>query len=480
MSASRRPRWAYRLTMMPKPRARRARTLRSAGVVVATGALVILGALSLGPLASSSSSTQTPTTSASAATLAASPAAGVTTPAPSGTLPPTSGPTTSPTPDPAVVAARLQRELDAVRAKLSIPGVSVAILWDDGRTWVGASGLRNVATADPMTTGTAFALASISKTFTAAVVLQLVEEGKLQLDQSVAPLLPKFKLDRRITVRMLLDHTSGLPDFFYGKGIDTALQRSPNATWTALRAWSYVPTPHAVPGKAWYYSNTNYLLLGELVTAVTGRPLATEVRTRLLDPLHLSTAYYQAVEKPKEAGTLAYELLAKTGGGWTVKRVAPASDVMPFRSVVTAAGGAGSIAATALDTARWMRAWGGGEVLDADMQAMMLADVARTVKLHATIPYGLGIQRVTLNGYSALGHSGRYLGIRNVVRYLPDAGITIAVLTNQSVYDPTRVASALLKVVLPTPSPSSSPGASSSPPPSGSPGAALSPTPGTP
>ncbi len=78
-----------------------------------------------------------------------------------------------------------------------------------------------------MTTGTAFALASISKTLTAAVVLQLVEEGKLSLDQRVAPLLPAFGLDKRMTVRQLLDHTSGLPDYFLNAKIDRPLQAAP-------------------------------------------------------------------------------------------------------------------------------------------------------------------------------------------------------------------------------------------------------------
>jgi D-alanyl-D-alanine carboxypeptidase len=274
---------------------------------------------------------------------------------------------------------------------------------------------------------------------------------------------------------MLLDHTSGLPDFFFGKGIDAALQRSPDAAWTPAQSWAYVPKPHAVPGKVWNYSNTNYLLLGELVAAVTGHPLAQEIRTRLLDPLGLSTAYYQSIEAPREAGTVAYQMLATSAGTWRIRPVAAPSSVIPFRSVVTAAGGAGSIAGTALDAARWIRAWAGGQVLNAETQALVIADIARTVKLHARIPYGLGIQRVALNGFTAYGHSGRYLGIRNVVRYLPGAGITIAVLTNQSVYDPNRIATALLNVVLPKPTPSPSPSAGSS----GVPGSLVpSPTPG--
>jgi D-alanyl-D-alanine carboxypeptidase len=459
--------------MRPNRRAGGGRALRGVSVGTVGIVLVALAAFAWGPLASSSSPTVPPAAGSAAAVASGSPAPASGARAMQSPVPGATSQAT-PTPDPSLVASRLQLALDRVRAKYSIPGVSVAIIWDDGRTWVGASGLRNVTTGDPMTSGTAFALASISKTFTAAVVLQLVEEGRLSLDAPVAPLLPTYKLDRRITLRMLLDHTSGLPDFFFGKGIDAALRRSPNASWTPLQSWSYVPSPHATPGKSWYYSNTNYLLLGELVTAVTGRPLAVEIRTRLLDPLGLTTAYYQAVEQPREAGTLAYELLAKAGGGWTARRVAPASDVMPFRSVVTAAAGAGSLAATALDTARWMRAWAGGQVLGPDMQAQMLADVARTVKLHAAIPYGLGIQRVTLNGYTALGHTGRYLGIRNMVRYLPQAGVTIAVLTNQSLWDPNRIASTLLKIVLPTPSPSPSAAASGSP---GAPAASPSPSP---
>ncbi len=475
--------------MMPKHRrrrdqARRPRSFRGLSVGFVVTVLVVLAALAWGPLASSSASHLTPSASGGAAALTGSPAP-VATPgsrssssagaSSAGSTAPSAGPSQTASSDPAVPAAELQRTLDSVRAKLSIPGVSVAIIWDDGRVWQGASGLRDVAAGDPMTTGTAFALASISKTFTAAVVLELVEEGRLQLDQSVAPLLPQFKLDKRISVRMLLDHTSGLPDFFYGKGIDAALRGAKDATWTPAESWSYVPTPHAIPGRTWYYSNTNYLLLGQLVTAVTGRPLATEIRTRLLDPLGLSTVYYQAVEQPREVGTLAYQLIAKAGGGWTAKLVAPASGVIPFRSVVTAAAGAGSLAGTALDTARWMRAWAGGRVLDASMQAQMLGDVARTVKLHASTPYGLGIQKVTLNGYTALGHSGRYLGIQNVVRYLPDAGVTIAVLTNQSIWNPNRIASALLKVVLPTPTPSPSASASG-----GTASASTSPSPSAP
>jgi CubicO group peptidase (beta-lactamase class C family) len=382
-------------------------------------------------------------------------------------LTPSPTPVPTPTPRPTTaggvdveLATALQARLERLVGRLEVPGASVAIVWDDGRTWTGAAGTANLATDSAMTPDNGFALASVSKTFTAAVVLQLVEEGRLGLDQPVAPLVPAFRLDKRITVRMLLDHTSGLPDYFLNPKIDKALQASPDATWTPARAWTYVAAKRPVPGSRWVYANSNYLLLGELVRGVTGRPLAVEVRDRLLDPLGLANTWYQAAESPRATLTTGYRLVAQADGSLRPVQVAPVEGVMPFRSVVTAAGGAGSIASTALDTARWMRAFAGGRVLGPQMTQAMLGDTAVTSGLHARIPYGLGIQVTELAGRTAIGHSGRFLGFRSVVRYLPDDGITIAVLTNQSVVDPARIASSMLNPLLPplpAPSPTASP-----------------------
>jgi D-alanyl-D-alanine carboxypeptidase len=390
------------------------------------------------------------------------------------TTPAAPRPIPTPTADPEALAIRLQVRLEGLQGRTGVPGVSVAIVWDDGRTWLGAAGMADIATGRPVTTGDAFALASVSKTLTAAVVLQLVTEGALALDQHVAPLLPAYRLDPAITVRMLLDHTSGLPDYFVNPKINKPLLSKPDAAWTPARAWSFMPAKRGVPGAGWAYSNANYLLLGELVTAVTGHPLAREVRTRLLDPLDLGTAWYQGVETPRVDGVTGYRLVkGAAGAADRYVAVAPASDVMPFRSVITAAGSAGSIAATALDAARWMQAFAGGRILPPSMQAAMVADGVRTKALGARVAYGLGIQSVTLDGRWALGHSGRYLGFRSLVLYVPEAGITIAVLTNQGAQSPNGIATLLLREILPkaplqapapSPAPSGGPGATSAAP----------------
>ena len=122
--------------------------------------------------------------------------------------------------------------------------------------------------------------------------------------------------------------------------------------------------------------------------------------------------------------------------------------MVPFASVVTAAGGAGAMAGTASDMARWARALYGGGVLQAGSVQEMLDAVARTERYRPAVPYGLGVQLVDVAGKPSLGHSGRLLGFRSAVRYLPDSGLTIAVLTNQSRTDPGIILRALLKIAL--------------------------------
>jgi CubicO group peptidase (beta-lactamase class C family) len=126
---------------------------------------------------------------------------------------------------------------------------------------------------------------------------------------------------------------------------------------------------------------------------------------------------------------------------------------MPFKSVVTAAGGAGSVAASSLDIARWSRALYGGRVLDAPRLDLMLGNFDPAPGYKPSIPYGLGVQALDVNGFPTYGHSGRFIGFRAVVRYVPGDDIAIAVLTNQSRVDPGLIAASLLRIVLPPPGP---------------------------
>jgi CubicO group peptidase (beta-lactamase class C family) len=380
-------------------------------------------------------------------------------PALAGSPDPTAEPTAGPSPPPPVgarptkrIVAALQQSLDELRVKHGIPGVSAAIIFDDGSTWTGVSGLADVAARRRVTPDTAFALASISKTFTAALILDLAAEGRLSLEDGATEYLPGQTMLTGITIRMLLNHTSGLRDYFENPEIDKALLDEPATRWSTVQTLGYVGKQYFPPGTDWHYSNTNYLFLGLIAERIDGRPLAEQLRERYFAPLGLKSPYYQVAERPRGPTAHGYRFAALRTTLSPID-LADGTGVMPFRSVVTAAGGAGSIAATALDTARWARALYGGHALESGGLALMLGGFDLVAGYEPAIPYGLGVQALTVNGLRTFGHSGRFLGFRAVMRYLPDQELTIAVLTNQSRADPGSIVGTMLRIVVPPPGP---------------------------
>jgi D-alanyl-D-alanine carboxypeptidase len=310
--------------------------------------------------------------------------------------------------------------------------------------------MAEVAAVRPVTDDTAFSVASVSKTFTAALILGLVEDGRLSLDASAKKLLPKLAIDPAITVRELLDHTSGLRDFYFNPRIDKALLADPGHRWDANRSLRYLGKPFTKPGVSWHYSNTNYLILGLIAEAVGKAPVADQLERRFFRPLALGHTYYQAVDRPTGPVARGYRF---TGAQPSLPAIdlSDGTTVVPFTSVVTAAGAAGSIATTSGDLARWARALYGGSALDPDTRSLMVGDIVRTAQFKPPIPYGLGVQAVRVAGHLTLGHSGRFLGARAVVRWLPDERLAIAVLTNQSRTDPGVVLGDLLRLAVAPP-----------------------------
>ncbi len=448
-----------------RPPSRRRRRRSVATLLAAIGGIVLLGAGLIQASGGLAGRSAQPAASAAATAAGATSGGGSSVPAPSaatsGPPPATSGPPSShdpvvgplavPTAERARLRARLQATLDTVRARLAIPGASVTILFPDGSAWSGSSGLANVAAGTPVTSDTAFAFASMSKTFLSALIIELADAGRLRLTDSASTLLPPLakRIDPRITVAMLLDHTSGLYDYFLNPKIDKALQSDPTRAWTPAQALAFVGKPYFPPGRGWHYSNTNYLLLGLIAERATGQSLDVAIRTRLLDPLALATIWYQAAEPARRPLAHGYRL---PGTKLTARPIdlSDGSGIAPFRSVVTAAAGAGSLAGTSADLARWARLLYSGDVLGPGGTAVLLGGFGATAAYHPPVAYGLGIQAIVIDGHPSFGHSGRLLGFRGAVRRFPADGLTIAVLTNQSRADPGRLVAALLAVAVPS------------------------------
>ena len=291
--------------------------------------------------------------------------------------------------------AALTALLARLRAKSAIPGIAATIIWPDGATWTAHSGFADVGKGQTVTNATPFAVASISKTFLAALVVKLSEEGRFGLDDPVVSYLPSSKVNRAVTIRELLDHTSGVYDFFLNSKIDKALLGCRTCTWTPSQSLSYVGKPYFAPGTAFAYSNTNYVLLGQIVEAVTGQPYASLLRQRFFDPLGLTSTYVQGMEANR-GGAVAHSyrfytrsLKEKPRSLWD------GTGIVPFRSLVTAAGSAGAIASSSLDLARWARALYGGQVLGPVGMAQMLK-FAGDPPDPAPAAYGLGVEHFTI------------------------------------------------------------------------------------
>ena len=285
-----------------------------------------------------------------------------------------------------MLAAVLDARLERLRAKYGLPGVSAAIVFADGSIWRGAAGDADVATGVQVTPDTSFSVASVSKTFTSALILALVEDGRLSLDGAARSYLPSLPIDRTITIRELLDHTSGLRDFYFGLGVDHALLSQPTRVWDPARSFKYVGKPYSKPGTQWHYSNTNYLVLGMIAEAVGGASEAKQLRDRFFTPLRMDDTFYQVPGDPWPGPVAhAYRFLG-TDPKLPAIDLSDGTPIRPFTSVVTAAGGAGSIATSAGDLVHWAEALYGGDLLDRATRDAMVADAARIAPLKPTHP----------------------------------------------------------------------------------------------
>lgn len=288
--------------------------------------------------------------------------------------------------------ARLAFGLDALAIGVSVDGTTG---WTGASGWA-RDGLSRLDGSSP------FGIASITKTFTAALALQLVDEGRLHLQDRVTDLLPGVPLATDVRVVHLLRHTSGIADLL--NPMRDTLNADLERLWMPDQVVNLVHQQWFAPGLAWAYSNTNYVLLGMIIERVTGQPFATVLHQRLLDPLGL------------------------TGTGVLLGKHAP---YLMARSWASAFGTSGDMYASARDLLRWGDALYGGRVLSPKALASML-DFQR----HR---YGMGAERITVGKATGYGHSGLLRGFTSLLVHLPHQDVTLVLMGTTLMFDPATV-----------------------------------------
>jgi D-alanyl-D-alanine carboxypeptidase len=290
------------------------------------------------------------------------------------------------------LSSRLQETLNTVRKDQGIPGASAAVVIPGEGIWTGNSGEADTRTRERVTDRTLFAAGSITKTFVAALILKLAERGVLDLDDRLSRWVPDFPNSRVITLRQLLNHTSGASNFTDDAAFATAQERSSGAVWTPERTLRYARHPAAEPGEQWSYSNTNYILAGLVIKRATRSTVARELHRRLLPRREFRRIILQGDERPTGRVAVGYQNLDENPD---LERT-PNNGFVPSRSEATAAWTAGGMLARAEALARAGDGLFRGSLLsDASRHEM-----TRFVPTRSTEPpeYGLGLARVELGG----------------------------------------------------------------------------------
>jgi D-alanyl-D-alanine carboxypeptidase len=324
-------------------------------------------------------------------------------------------------PAPALAAppADLRERADALLAEAFAadgPGAAV-IITDDGETvYAGGRGLADVEARTPITPQTVFRVGSITKQFTAAVVLQLVDEGRISLDDPVSRFLPDYpQPGAGATVRQLLNHTVGIQPYTAIPGFMVeANTNRPYTTEQMIALFRDLPAPSR-PGERFAYNNSGYVLLGAIVESVTGMPWHQAVEQRIARPLGLQTLRYGVGEAEMPRMARGY-----TSGEQGVR---PANRI--HMSVPHAAGG---LIASVEDMARWAQALHHGRVVSAQSYARMIAPTVMADG--TTVPYAFGLSNSDIRGRHAIEHGGGIFGFSTDSLYIPEEDLFIAVFTN--------------------------------------------------
>jgi D-alanyl-D-alanine carboxypeptidase len=345
------------------------------------------------------------------------------------------------------VDSQLQAILDrAVRAPgSSFPGVALYVRRPGNHTWSGAAGTASIDPARRMRAGDRFRAGSIMKPFVAAATLQLVEEGKFALDDPLPAVLPARVIARfpdadRITVRMLLNHTSGIGEYA-DAGFDREVLANPQRRWKVTEFLDRAAAlPRAgFPGERFSYSNANYNLLGLALKQATGKPWRVVVRERVIERLHLNHTSLPEPGHVPAGHDIAhgYELV----NGRLI-------DVTDIDSSMAGAGGGNALLTTSEDLSRFLHGLLAGRLFQRRETVEQMRTFGAAEESDGLAGYGLGLERYVLpGGLELIGHMGTAGGYRALMFHLPAQQIDLTmVLTTPG--DPTPVLVPALKLLI--------------------------------
>lgn len=366
---------------------------------------------------------------------------------------------------------RLQQVLDSIQNSPANPvvgGISVAIKVDDLASWEGVSGYRsrNVNSQNELLPGglpfekqTLSRMYSVTKTFTAPLVLQLSAEGFFSLQDPISKYLPVKQLNPllndQVTLLQLLSHESGYSDYLFDQNLQTLVGIYPDRIWQAPEIIPFLKQT-APPGKERRYISSNYVLLGAIIEHTTGKKVEDLYRERFFKPLGLNSMFLAEREPIGNRGNLAdpHDNLSPFNPIFSFTGRTPFPNYItniksfPFNTIASLAFTGGGLVTNARDMAEWGSALFGGRATSETVLQTMLNSISKTPDEDGDF-LGYGIwsnKRVSETDYF-VGHNGFAPGYRSVLFYQPDRKLTFSVLVNTMSVDPYDIAKALYAAI---------------------------------
>lgn len=309
-------------------------------------------------------------------------------------------------------------ELFAAYEQGAQPGVAVAVVQDGKLVLERAHGFANIDTRTPVNSDTAFDLASVSKQFTAMAIMLLEEDGKLAYDDFIGKYVPELQVYEGVTIRHLLLHTGGLPDYY--DIIDTSAGMPTNQD--AAELLGKMAKSDFPPGERYEYSNAGYDMLGPIVEAASGMRFAEFVQQRIFAPLGMDSSRVHDHNLPVIPNrALGYE---PADGGFVLNNDDPLNAIV----------GSGSIFSTLNDLFLWDQALYTEGLASA--ATLELAFTSGTNNNGELLAYGFGWDLDEYAGHKRVRHGGSWVGFRSHIARIPELRFTVILLSNRADFEP--------------------------------------------
>jgi D-alanyl-D-alanine carboxypeptidase len=330
--------------------------------------------------------------------------------------------------------ASLQAKLNALHAAGSFPGGTIGFVLPEGRSSSVSTGLADIENRVPLKPTDRMLAGSIGKTYVSAVMLQLVQDGRVNLDSKIErwfgreTWFPRLPNARDITLRMLMNHSSGIPEHVLNKDFIAEMKKDPDRIWKPEELIAYIldAKPLFPAGKGWSYADTNYILVGMIFERVTGRTVYGEVQRRILKPLKLERTI------PSDRRILPEVITGYTMPnspfGFEGRVIVDGKFIINPQMEWTG----GGFASTAEDLAKWAKHLYEGAVLKKGTLDQMLTgvDAKEGRGSGAGNKYGLAVQIRSSEWGLSYGHGGWFPGYLSEMEYFPQQRIAVAVQFN--------------------------------------------------